>query len=705
VSSVRWYYAADAATVVEITDRVREPEPTGAGGFSVGSHADAGSGWEGDLLVDDEDGDFIPLMYRRIYAVSDDAPSGAQVIGNWFISNLSVLRGTPPVLASRIWRVRMADENSLLSRRIWTGADANRPSETDIARIRWALGETELNVLSPDETFIDTTDPVTLDPAELRDSTPEDMMMAIFQRTGKNYWIKYQEAAAVGGAIVSSSVAAASVVTTTTAHGLTTGQTAIIAGHSGSTPDINGVYIVTVTGATTYTIPVTVTVGGTGGTSSTVGRYVLCYFNPNTSSLLPSTASISNIETEVDETVVFALSGDAELDRAGGRMASGMIVQSEAGRAYVQDTTVGDEYAYVDRVSSPPVPLKTIASATAQATRELSELDIPDDEISTTIYVTGAQVNLVMHGMIVPVHVTHYPNYTDSSSLPGWADDYVNTRVVKRVVTQVAPDTFQIALNLSPMRIPPAEQFGTNTGGAEAPFEWPEAIPTPGNMLIGFLFMRGSGSADPTLLPWSTLTYGASLPGISGTDWTQVTSFPVADYPGEGEKAVCAMAWREATADDTLYIGWAGIGSGTARPRNHQMEIAGLTAGAPSVTATSSEQTTAGTTYSSPNIVVPAAGYIIAGFGYDSGGPGDWASWPGYTMTAQSPARTLTSGWCQAGFGGYSWFGYIYAPAAGTYHIELERADPPGWPHPYAANEFGWIVGFWAGPESAGYPA
>lgn len=67
-------------------------------------------------------------------------------------------------------------------------------------------------------------------------------------------------------AIVSSSVANPSVITTAKNHGLTTGDVVLIAGHSGSTPTINGSRVATVTGLTTFTIPLNVTVGGTGGT-------------------------------------------------------------------------------------------------------------------------------------------------------------------------------------------------------------------------------------------------------------------------------------------------------------------------------------------------------------------------------------------------------------------------------------------------------
>jgi len=78
-----------------------------------------------------------------------------------------------------------------------------------------------------------------------------------------------QAGADCGGAPVSvssSSVANPTVITTSSAHGLASGDTVIIASHTGSTPSINGTYVVTVTDATHFTIPVNVTVGGTGGT-------------------------------------------------------------------------------------------------------------------------------------------------------------------------------------------------------------------------------------------------------------------------------------------------------------------------------------------------------------------------------------------------------------------------------------------------------
>ncbi|HET9385919.1 MAG TPA: CHRD domain-containing protein [Gemmatimonadales bacterium] len=82
-----------------------------------------------------------------------------------------------------------------------------------------------------------------------------------------------------GGAlnITSSSVANPTTITTATAHGRAVGSTALmrIAGHVGSTPSLVGEHTATFTGTTTFTIPVNVTVGGTGGTAQ---RFTLTNF-------------------------------------------------------------------------------------------------------------------------------------------------------------------------------------------------------------------------------------------------------------------------------------------------------------------------------------------------------------------------------------------------------------------------------------------
>lgn len=73
--------------------------------------------------------------------------------------------------------------------------------------------------------------------------------------------------------IEGSSVANPTVITTRVPHGLGSSGTRIVtvSGHSGSTPSINGLRLATLTGPSTFTIPVNVTVAGTGGTAGFPG--------------------------------------------------------------------------------------------------------------------------------------------------------------------------------------------------------------------------------------------------------------------------------------------------------------------------------------------------------------------------------------------------------------------------------------------------
>jgi len=65
--------------------------------------------------------------------------------------------------------------------------------------------------------------------------------------------------------ITSSSVANPTVITTDAAHGFSNGDTVTIADHEDSTPDLNGEHVVSNVTTLTFTVPVTVTVAGTGG--------------------------------------------------------------------------------------------------------------------------------------------------------------------------------------------------------------------------------------------------------------------------------------------------------------------------------------------------------------------------------------------------------------------------------------------------------
>jgi len=96
--------------------------------------------------------------------------------------------------------------------------------------------------------------------------------------------LAYGDAAAVS----TSSVDNPTVITTAAAHGFSDGLQVLIAGHEGSVPDINGSHVVTVLSATTFSIPVSVTAAGSGGTVQATSVQLLEFKGDGT----PSTIAV-----------------------------------------------------------------------------------------------------------------------------------------------------------------------------------------------------------------------------------------------------------------------------------------------------------------------------------------------------------------------------------------------------------------------------
>lgn len=78
--------------------------------------------------------------------------------------------------------------------------------------------------------------------------------------------------------ISANSVANATVITTTASHAMSTGDTVLITG-SNSTPSINGRYQIVKLSATTFSIPVIVTVAGSAGTVRYIDEVLECFLN------------------------------------------------------------------------------------------------------------------------------------------------------------------------------------------------------------------------------------------------------------------------------------------------------------------------------------------------------------------------------------------------------------------------------------------
>ena len=79
--------------------------------------------------------------------------------------------------------------------------------------------------------------------------------------------------------ITSSSIANPTNILTATAHTFVSTDTVTIAGHTGSTPAVDGERVATRVDSTNFTVPINVSGGGTGGTArlspTTLGRVTL----------------------------------------------------------------------------------------------------------------------------------------------------------------------------------------------------------------------------------------------------------------------------------------------------------------------------------------------------------------------------------------------------------------------------------------------
>ena len=128
------------------------------------------------------------------------------------------------------------------------------------------------------------------------------------------------QAATVSVVITSSSVANPSNILCAAVHGLTTGDSVLIAGHSGETPSIAGRHTVTVVDTTNFTIPVNVTVGGTGGTISKV-EHILDTWTTNEKRYVE--VDLNTLEDgDIVELTIYVKDANAGVDRIMGKPAT-----------------------------------------------------------------------------------------------------------------------------------------------------------------------------------------------------------------------------------------------------------------------------------------------------------------------------------------------------------------------------------------------
>ena len=162
-------------------------------GFRLEESAEAGTYGMSEVLVDDPSG-ALDLVGLRNFHVAETACSWPRLFTGYFAERNLSRADSLLIGVARRWDCSVTDINTALSFEIIRGSAANRPAETDIARLTWWLGSGYTGPIGGATTFIDSTGPKDLDASDYRGRTGYDILNDCAQMSGKNYFVAYNDA-------------------------------------------------------------------------------------------------------------------------------------------------------------------------------------------------------------------------------------------------------------------------------------------------------------------------------------------------------------------------------------------------------------------------------------------------------------------------------------------------------------------------------
>ena len=401
--------------------RLASPMDGGEQGVSLTANAEEGSVAISTLLVDDPGGTLNLVGHRRVYVYESAEDPLNQMIWTGFLGDRTVTRGEGEFVlsADRRWSAALVEGNTILSRRIITGADGNRPAETDVARVTWLVASSYLSTVDNALGYLDTSGPIAMEAADLRGQTAFDVVNDCANRSGKNWFLIY---------------------------------------HGDTSPP------------------------------SYIGTYSIWYASAESSSYV-STLRLTNVLADVDNSTTFAVNPDVTLRRDPSRVYSGVYLPYEGGVLYQQDTATKNAYAARD-TAAPNANVEDSTKAAALARRYLDDAATEDDRIDFRIVVPKEKVNHLREGHRVEVKFSHLPGY---SSAYGWA------RLLRRTVTQLSDELYEIAGELS--------GAGTSLSGT---------LDVLGDVIQGYA-PNGSSTESMIMKPATQYNWTVSVARLSGT--------------------------------------------------------------------------------------------------------------------------------------------------------------------------------------------
>lgn len=188
--TTRYWYRDNTGTITEFTSYVHEP-------LDVTTKAEEGATAGSIVIVDDPTGAFDVNGLRKVY-ITETADT-AQSIYVGYTDSRKVERAYPFNGAARRWTLNLNDLNTVLDRRIMNGADANRPAETDVARVTWLMSTNEA-ALVEDSIYISAAKPVNMDKSDYRGQGFKGVLDDCASQSGKNYYVTNIDAGNPNGA-------------------------------------------------------------------------------------------------------------------------------------------------------------------------------------------------------------------------------------------------------------------------------------------------------------------------------------------------------------------------------------------------------------------------------------------------------------------------------------------------------------------------
>jgi len=184
--ALRWKINVSPTDQRDVSSQVR------AMTTSVRANAEEGSVAMSTIVIDDPNGTLDVPGLKEIYGQETEATLPTFYRG--IIADRGVSRGEPDksyrTTTARQWEVQVADQNERLARRVLLGADANRPAETDVARIQYIMGSPEMSTVGvTSSTYINTSGAIAMDAADYRGQTVLSLIDDAAQASGKNYWV------------------------------------------------------------------------------------------------------------------------------------------------------------------------------------------------------------------------------------------------------------------------------------------------------------------------------------------------------------------------------------------------------------------------------------------------------------------------------------------------------------------------------------